>query len=50
MTLLLDNLPLKLVSLGLAVLLWFVIAGEKTSEMGLTRARGAAELPRATSS
>ena len=30
---LLDNIPLKLVSLGLAALLWFVIAGEKTSEM-----------------
>jgi YbbR domain-containing protein len=32
---LLQNLPLKLASLGLAVLLWFVIAGEKTSERGL---------------
>jgi len=32
---LLQNLPLKIASLGLAVLLWFVIAGEKTSEMGL---------------
>ena len=32
---LLDNLALKLVSLGLAVLLWFVI-GEKTSERGLS--------------
>jgi YbbR domain-containing protein len=32
---LLDNLGLKLASLGLASLLWFVIAGEKTSEMGL---------------
>lgn len=32
---LLDNLALKAASLGLAVLLWFVIAGEKTSEMGL---------------
>lgn len=31
----LDNLALKLVSLGLAVALWFVIAGEKTSEIGL---------------
>ena len=30
-----ENLALKAVSLGLAVLLWFVIAGEKTSEMGL---------------
>lgn len=30
-----ENLALKVVSLGLAVLLWFVIAGEKTSEMGL---------------
>jgi YbbR domain-containing protein len=29
------NLALKAGSLGLAVLLWFVIAGEKTSEMGL---------------
>ena len=34
--LLLQNLPLKLVSLALASLLWFVIAGEKTSEMGLS--------------
>jgi hypothetical protein len=33
---LLDNLPLKLLSLVLAVLLWYVIAGEKTSEMGLS--------------
>jgi YbbR domain-containing protein len=32
----LDNLPLKAVSLALAVMLWYVIAGEKTSEMGLT--------------
>lgn len=32
----LDNFPLKLVSLGLAALLWFVIAGEKTSEMGVS--------------
>jgi YbbR domain-containing protein len=32
----LDNLSLKLASLGLAALLWFVIAGEKTSEMGLS--------------
>jgi YbbR domain-containing protein len=31
----LQNLPLKVASLGLAVLLWFVIAGERTSEMGL---------------
>jgi YbbR domain-containing protein len=31
-----DNLPLKLGSLLLAFLLWFVIAGEKTSEMGLS--------------
>jgi YbbR domain-containing protein len=30
-----QNIPLKLASLGLAVLLWLVIAGEKTSEMGL---------------
>ncbi|HET9316055.1 MAG TPA: CdaR family protein [Vicinamibacteria bacterium] len=36
MRLLLDHLPLKLISLGLAVLLWYVIAGEKTSEMGLS--------------
>jgi YbbR domain-containing protein len=35
MRMLLQNLPLKAASLGLAVLLWFVIAGEKTSEMGL---------------
>jgi YbbR domain-containing protein len=34
--LLLENVPLKLVSLGLAALLWFVIAGEKTSEMGVS--------------
>jgi YbbR domain-containing protein len=33
---LVDNLALKLASLGLAVLLWFVIAGEKSSEMGLS--------------
>jgi YbbR domain-containing protein len=32
----LENVPLKLVSLGLASLLWFVIAGEKTSEMGVS--------------
>lgn len=31
----LDNAPLKLLSLGLSVVLWFAIAGEKTSEMGL---------------
>jgi YbbR domain-containing protein len=30
------HLGLKLVSLGLAVLLWYVVAGEKTSEIGLT--------------
>jgi len=30
-----DNLPLKVASLLLATLLWFVIAGEKTSELGL---------------
>jgi YbbR domain-containing protein len=36
MALLLENVPLKLVSLGLASLLWFVIAGEKTSEMGVS--------------
>jgi YbbR domain-containing protein len=35
MRFLVDHLPLKLISLGLAVLLWYVIAGEKTSEMGL---------------
>jgi YbbR domain-containing protein len=34
--LILQNIPLKLTSLALATLLWFVIAGEKTSEMGLT--------------
>ena len=33
---LLDNLPLKLTSLGLALMLWFAIAGEKTSEVGLS--------------
>lgn len=32
---LLENRGLKLVSLALASLLWFVIAGEKSSEMGL---------------
>jgi YbbR domain-containing protein len=32
----LDNLPLKAASILLAFLLWFVIAGEKTSEMGLS--------------
>ena len=31
-----QNLPLKLVSLALATVLWFMIAGEKTSEMGLS--------------
>jgi YbbR-like protein len=30
-----DNLPLKAASLLIAVVLWFVIAGEKTSERGL---------------
>lgn len=30
-----DDLPLKAASLILATLLWFVIAGEKTSELGL---------------
>jgi YbbR domain-containing protein len=30
------NLPLKALSLALAVLLWFVIAGEKTSEIAVT--------------
>jgi YbbR domain-containing protein len=32
---LLSNLPLKAASLAIAVVLWFVIAGEKTSERGL---------------
>ncbi len=32
---LLDNLPVKAASLALAVLLWFVIAGEMTSERGM---------------
>lgn len=31
-----DNLAVKLASLGLAGLLWFVIAGEKTSERGVS--------------
>jgi YbbR domain-containing protein len=31
-----DNLALKAASLAIAVVLWFVIAGEKTSERGLT--------------
>lgn len=35
MRVLFENLPLKLASLALAVVLWFVIAGEKTSERGL---------------
>lgn len=38
MALLIENIPLKAVSLGLAGLLWFVIAGEKTSEMGISAA------------
>jgi YbbR domain-containing protein len=33
---LLDNLALKTASLGLAMVLWFVIAGEKSSEMGVS--------------
>ncbi|HYM53509.1 MAG TPA: hypothetical protein VEW45_08585, partial [Candidatus Dormibacteraeota bacterium] len=33
---LLDSLPLKLMSLGFAVLLWLLVAGERTSEMGLS--------------
>jgi hypothetical protein len=33
---LLENFPLKAASLALAVLLWFVIAGEKTSERGIS--------------
>lgn len=36
MKFLVENLPLKVISLGLAVLLWYVIAGEKTSEMGVS--------------
>jgi YbbR domain-containing protein len=36
MKFLVENLPLKIISLGLAVLLWYVIAGEKTSEMGVS--------------
>jgi YbbR-like protein len=32
---LLENLPLKAASLLLAIVLWFVIAGEKTSERGM---------------
>jgi len=35
MRVLFDNLGLKATSLGLAVMLWFAIAGEKTSELGL---------------
>ncbi len=35
MTGLFDNLALKAASLAIAVVLWFVIAGEKTSERGL---------------
>ena len=33
---LLDHMPLKLASLALAILVWYVIAGEKTSEMGMS--------------
>jgi YbbR domain-containing protein len=33
---LLDSLPLKVMSLAFAVLLWLLVAGERTSEMGLT--------------
>ena len=33
---LLVNLPLKLMSLAFAVLLWLLIAGERTSEMGMS--------------
>jgi YbbR domain-containing protein len=32
----LDSLPLKVMSLAFAVLLWLLVAGERTSEMGLT--------------
>lgn len=32
---LVDNLPLKLLSLGLAMLIWLAIAGDKSSERGL---------------
>jgi hypothetical protein len=38
-----SNLGLKAVSLALAGLLWFAIAGEKTSEMGISVPGGAAE-------
>src|SRR5262245_29305131 len=31
-----ENPTLRLISLGIAVLLWYVIAGEPTSEMGLS--------------
>jgi YbbR domain-containing protein len=31
-----ESLPLKMMSLGFAILLWLLVAGEKTSEMGLT--------------
>jgi YbbR domain-containing protein len=31
-----DNTPMKIASVLLALVLWFVIAGEKTSEMGLS--------------
>jgi YbbR domain-containing protein len=33
---LLESLPLKLMSLAFAVLLWLLVAGERTSEMGMT--------------
>lgn len=33
---LLESLPLKVMSLAFAVMLWLLVAGERTSEMGLT--------------
>ena len=46
MRFLFENLGLKALSLGLAAVLWFVIAGETTSEIGLAGPARAAELPR----
>lgn len=43
---LLENMTLKLLSLGLAIGLWFVIAGETTSEMGLQVALELQNFPR----
>jgi YbbR-like protein len=46
MSFLFENLPLKLLSLGFALGLWFVIAGETTSELGLQVALELQNFPR----